>query len=247
MIIAYGSDLHLDHAKLSYPIKNRGAKVLVLAGDIIVPIKIRLHNEYFDFFKEMCDKFEYVLYVPGNHEYYQANLNVVDTFLCRERKHLPDNLFHLQSEEITIEDITFAGATLWTDYFKQSPFSMNRARNFSDHLMINDFTPEQAVEEHESARYFFEKSKAQVFISHHAPSGGSVNPKWAGHPDNGSFYSSLDKLILEKQPKLWIHGHMHDSVDYMVGKTRILCNPRGYPRERSPRFQYDYKYVEVNV
>lgn len=247
MIIAYGSDLHLDHAKLSYPIKNRGAKVLILAGDIIVPIKVRLHEEYFAFFKEMCDKFEYVLYVPGNHEYYGAYMNVMDNFLFHNVGHIPDNLLYLQSKEVLIDDITFAGSTLWTDYFKQSPFSMQRARGFSDHIMIKDFSPEEAVAKHERTKAFFERTKAQVFISHHAPCGGSVNPKWAGHPDNGSFYSSLDKLILEKQPKLWIHGHMHDPVDYMVGKTRIVCNPRGYPMERSPRFQYDFKYVEINA
>ena len=27
---------------------------------------------------------------------------------------------------------------------------------------------------------------------------------------------------------LWIHGHLHDSVDCEVAGTRVVCNPRGY-------------------
>ena len=29
-------------------------------------------------------------------------------------------------------------------------------------------------------------------------------------------------------PDLWIHGHIHRSVDYTVGRTRVLANPRGH-------------------
>jgi hypothetical protein len=27
-------------------------------------------------------------------------------------------------------------------------------------------------------------------------------------------------------------GHTHDSFDYMLGKSRVVCNPRGYPINR---------------
>jgi hypothetical protein len=29
---------------------------------------------------------------------------------------------------------------------------------------------------------------------------------------------------------LWVHGHTHDSFDYEVNGTRVVCNPRGYAR-----------------
>ena len=38
-------------------------------------------------------------------------------------------------------------------------------------------------------------------------------------------------LIEERQPALWVHGHTHDSCDYRVGNTRVICNPRGYENE----------------
>lgn len=38
-------------------------------------------------------------------------------------------------------------------------------------------------------------------------------------------------------PDLWVHGHMHNSVDYRVGATRVVTNPRGYAgHEINPNF-----------
>lgn len=39
--------------------------------------------------------------------------------------------------------------------------------------------------------------------------------------------------VRERQAKLWlwIHGHSHDRCDYLLGKTRIIANPLGYPNE----------------
>jgi hypothetical protein len=41
----------------------------------------------------------------------------------------------------------------------------------------------------------------------------------------------LDDLLAHAQ--LWIHGHTHDSTDYVIQTgqttTRVVCNPRGYP------------------
>ena len=46
---------------------------------------------------------------------------------------------------------------------------------------------------------------------------------------NGGYSSSLDEFIMDHpQIKLWTHGHTHEPFDYMVGETRIVCNPRGY-------------------
>ena len=44
---------------------------------------------------------------------------------------------------------------------------------------------------------------------------------------------------------LWIHGHTHESFDYEIGKTRVICNPRGYaPIEINKEFKPDFN-VEV--
>ena len=35
-------------------------------------------------------------------------------------------------------------------------------------------------------------------------------------------------MIEIKQPSLWLHGHTHESFDYNIKNTRVVCNPRGY-------------------
>ena len=46
---------------------------------------------------------------------------------------------------------------------------------------------------------------------------------------NGGYASDLSDFILDHpQIKLWTHGHMHQCFDYMIGSTRVVCNPRGY-------------------
>ena len=44
----------------------------------------------------------------------------------------------------------------------------------------------------------------------------------------------------EDKVTLWVHGHFHDSFDYDVYGTRVVCNPRGYsPDALNPGFDSD--------
>jgi Icc-related predicted phosphoesterase len=60
----------------------------------------------------------------------------------------------------------------------------------------------------------------------------SVAKRYANDPLNPAFASRLEDLIEKYQPALWIHGHTHEPCDYELFGTRVLCNPRGYPREK---------------
>lgn len=61
----------------------------------------------------------------------------------------------------------------------------------------------------------------------------SVPPRFREDVLTGTFASDLSELIDRGRPDLWVHGHVHDSCDYRIGDTRILCNPRGYNDENS--------------
>ena len=74
-----------------------------------------------------------------------------------------------------------------------------------------------------------------VVVTHHAPHPGSVNRRWKGSSLNPAFASNLSELIELYRPALWVHGHMHDSSDYVVRDTRIVANPKGYHNE-NPAF-----------
>ena len=59
------------------------------------------------------------------------------------------------------------------------------------------------------------------------------------HETIGAYASDVESIIYEHEPTLWIHGHIHDTRDYMIGNTRILCNPRGYPRKDDTNGNFD--------
>lgn len=46
-----------------------------------------------------------------------------------------------------------------------------------------------------------------------------------------AYASDLEQTMMEFGPDLWVHGHTHHAVDYHVGATRVVSNPRGYARE----------------
>jgi Icc-related predicted phosphoesterase len=64
---------------------------------------------------------------------------------------------------------------------------------------------------------------------------------------NACFISRLEHLMDGARVRLWIHGHTHDSFDYTVNGTRVVCNPRGYAKNgvnENARFDPDY-IVEI--
>lgn len=115
------------------------------------------------------------------------------------------------------------------------------------------FSAQASAQEHALARAFLEQELAQklaratVVVTHHAPSAKSIHPRFAADSralasrgrlpnENGSwrinpcFASNLEPLA--RQADVWVHGHMHDGVDYRVGDCRVVANPRGYPAWR---------------
>ncbi len=53
-------------------------------------------------------------------------------------------------------------------------------------------------------------------------------------PLTGAFVSDLSALLEKYQPSLCVHGHVHNSSDYRIGRSRIVCNPHGYGQEDYP-------------
>jgi hypothetical protein len=70
-----------------------------------------------------------------------------------------------------------------------------------------------------------------VVITHHAPSRRSVHPRFASSLLNAAFVSDAERFLGGDRVQLWIHGHTHDSFDYVVDGTRVVCNPRGYAKD----------------
>lgn len=117
----------------------------------------------------------------------------------------------------------------------------------------SDFTPEDSVEDHHKflvklSTCLQENSVTPfVVVGHHAPSKSSTHPRYKNEKMmNGAYSSDLTDFILNhRQIKLWTHGHTHESFDYMIGTTRIVCNPRGYINYEDRADDFELKFLDV--
>lgn len=200
-------------------------------------------NLFRNFLKRVSKEFPHVIYIAGNHEFYHGKYPETYDYL-REEVAKYSNIYFLEQEIKEIDEITFIGGTLWTDMNKRDPVTINACAS-----MMNDYRtirmpgkgyaklrPEVTIRQHDQTVKFIKsvvegnRDKKYVVVGHHAPSKISCKPRYQkDHLLNGAYSSDLSELILNNpQIKLWTHGHTHDKFDYMIGETRIVCNPRGY-------------------
>jgi predicted phosphodiesterase len=113
------------------------------------------------------------------------------------------------------------------------------------------FTPEDAMEEfHKFIGYtksVLPDLDKVVMVTHHTPSHTSCHPRYKTDKlMNGGYHSDLSEFILDNPKiKLWTHGHTHEDFDYMIGTTRVVCNPRGYINYEDRAETWDLKYFDV--
>jgi predicted phosphodiesterase len=230
-------------------------------------------EKYHKFFQECGERFPHVIYIMGNHEHYNGDYRNTITTL-RDRLSYIRNLHILDKDTFVVDDVTFIGGTLWTDMNKEDPITLmqmsgmmndfrcvqnsNRVTTFKDedgkfHERKSRFTPEDAVEDHKQMmdyiRIMIEGKFDQKFVvvGHHSPSKQSTHPRYKEEVVmNGGYSSDLNDFIMDHpQIKLWTHGHTHEDFDYMIGSTRIVCNPRGYIRYETRADRFELKFLEI--
>ena len=224
------NDLHVEFDDFIVP--KTDADVVILAGDIGVGMSGAswaaegIRNKP-------------VIYILGNHEYYHHDLSLIN----KMKSNSAENIHVLDNDELIIGDTRFLGCTLWTDFLLDGEDNQISAMRFagramSDFFVINSngnrFSPPESAEIHERSREWLNQKLATPFsgktvvITHHAPSPMSLHPKFEGNLMNPAFISNLESLMDETRVQLWVHGHTHNSFDYKVAGTRVVCNPRGY-------------------
>lgn len=163
----------------------------------------------------------------------------------------------LENSAVLMGDVRILGCTLWTDFElytspdqsqKEREIQIADAMESAAHAM-NDFrairhttadgqtyqwSPPASRRTHLASRAWLEAMLRRphdgptVVVTHHAPSKRSLSARYKGSILSPAFASNLEDLILGTQPDLWVHGHMHNSSDYQLGRTRVICNPSGY-------------------
>ena len=231
------SDLHLDFTPIT--INNCGADVLIVAGDLG---ELRSPN-FVPFFQSCSDNFEKTFFVPGNHEFYGGRIDLVKQKLAEIIGKFP-NITLLDDYATWYKGYQFVGGTLWTDCNKMDPMTLHALKNMMwDFTGIRKpnglhFSPADSVDFHHKTMEYFDLVLGSnthnrcIVVTHHSPCMQSVHERYRHDVImNGGFHSDLSEFILDRpQIKLWIHGHTHFPFDYMLGETRIVCNPRGYTK-----------------
>jgi len=203
-------------------------------------------QRYRDFFKRCSFQFPHVIYIMGNHEFYNGKFFAGIDYMREELAKYP-NIYMLEQDTKVIDDVTFVGATLWTDMNKGDPLTMHAIEGMMNDFRIirNDkrsFAPMSArdvADRHARTLSYFRSVLAEqhdrkfVVVGHHTPSFQSMHPMYANDSlMNGGYHSDLSEFILDHpQIKLWTHGHTHHPFDYVIGETRVVCNPRGYEND----------------
>lgn len=203
---------------------------------------------YRRFFEHVSREFKTVLYVMGNHEHYKGRWDRTESVL-REECARHGNIHLLEQDKMVIDDTVFLGASIWSSLNDGDPITMFTVKDMmNDYRSITEkngenyhkLRPETTYKKHlETVRWLdhmlADDKRPTVVVGHHAPSRQSIHPKYQHQTlMNGAFASNLEHLMLDRDHvKLWVHGHVHDRHDYMVGDARVLCNPHGYPGEAS--------------
>jgi len=275
MKIALVSDVHLEFGDLDFDNTDNADVLILggdicVAADIaqrdpygVMGEQYR-SNRFHEFFERCCARFPHVIFIVGNHEHYNGDFQKTIPHFRDVLGYLK-NLHILEKETFMLDDITFIGGTLWTDMNRRDMRTLHEiSRMMNDFRCVvnsadderswpSQFTTTDAANDHDIMLEFIrttveaDVTKRYVVVGHHAPSRTSTHPRYSRELImNGGYSSELDDFILDHpQIRLWTHGHTHEDFDYLIGSTRILCNPRGYINYEERADTWRLKTVEV--
>ncbi|SFM03274.1 metallophosphoesterase [Methylorubrum salsuginis] len=242
------SDLHVDACPWEPPPGPR-VDLAIVAGDVADGLTRRAIPWLA---AHVRPRARHVVYVPGNHDFYGCRLPD-EIARGRDAAIAADMTLLDGGQSRVVDGLRIVGATLWTNYAVGQPrwsqaWGMreagDRERGMRDHRRIQKrdrmgspapFRPPAALALHGEQRERIERVLAEphqgqtVVVTHHAPHPRSLPAGEATGPGDAAYASDLSAILDgEQAPDLWIHGHVHRSVDYRVGRTRVLANPRGH-------------------
>ncbi len=260
------SDLHLEAQPQFEVAPAPGADLMVLAGDIgSYQAGSRLAetgDEDFGLarFSPRQGWPVPVLFVPGNHEYDGLEFEPTMARLRETCERL--GITWLDREVMVIDGVRFIGSTLWSDFDALVPPEATptvqlkarekafRAANFylrkhstlmNGERMLAEQMREVALDcqrwLREALSHPFEGTT--VAVTHFAPSLRSADPRYGLVPGTAGFCNALDDLL--PLADWWLHGHLHCTQHYQVGRCRVRANTLGYAgKGEQTTFRPDY-------
>jgi Icc-related predicted phosphoesterase len=230
---------------------------------------------FHEFFTRCAERFPHVIYVLGNHEYYHSDFATALGEMRRKLAYLPNLYILEREIKVIGDVTFIGGTlwtdmnnrdeltlyhmrTMMNDFrvIQNSAVPVHfRTQEGEFKTRVAKFSPEDAVTEHVKMKEYIQVVTAflgqnpnkYVVVGHHAPSRKSTHPRYAHDTImNGGYSSNMDDFIIDRpQIRLWTHGHTHDDFDYVIGETRVVCNPRGYINYEPKASEWKLKIVEV--
>ena len=245
-LIQFTSDLHLEFYKEDMDIKTwliPSAPYLAILGDLGYPY----HKNFMEFLSQVSKIYKKVFFVPGNHEYYQYDVQKAQTIeeinlkikkICSSF----DNVFMLNNNEYILDNYIILGTTLWSkipeEYEEMIKYNINDYNdiyynlNNEKRLITTQFINAEYIKNLNWLENTIEKYKDKkkiIIMTHHLPSLKLIHKKYDSCPVNCAFASDLDYLI-EKYVniKYWLCGHTHSHVKATINNCLCIANPFGY-------------------
>ncbi len=241
MRIGLFSDIHLEHCRTNdkSPWSQRSVlknlweqtqdlklDLIVNAGDTHHDAGVRAHTK-----NVVADYCPYID-VLGNHDLWSNDWYSGSTVGTR-----------------TEGDFNIMYGSMWTNFNNNDCEAALASIYINDFRYIHNIELEDVIKRFNLFLAYVELNKPDIVVSHFAPSPMSIHPKYAGSDLNSYFCPDALGLLTHK-PRLWLHGHIHDPVEYEYNTptscTRVVANPMGYPGETYKSVN-DYKIKVIEI
>jgi len=256
IVVHYISDLHLefftDDVDLNLipavkavlkTIEKNDINVLAIAGDLGHPNK-ESYDKALLFFK---DKFDHVIVIKGNHEYYSKLPHTELENIIEEKCKFTGAIYlNNTSWRIPNSNIVFLGTTLWS---KITPMGFEA---------VNDKkfcykTIEEAKEKHSTSAEWLEtqisnanKEDKIIVITHHLPSIKCIHKRYRFFSIYNTAYVANMEHLMKDNVIAWIHGHTHAPIHVDINGVTVVCNPSGYKEDFCQNNYNKYKPIIIN-
>jgi len=266
--IQIASDIHSEFwsQKKTFNFLKPSAPILALLGDIGCVGSDDDFEIYKRFVTEQLSRYEHVILVAGNHEYYynppKGNSRVSKTntlAACNKKikafaKTSPKlHFLHNSTMKLTVNKKKYViiGSVLWTWIPKEQRSDIQGMMNDYKYINVRDpktkrirnITSDEIAAKHLRNRRYI---KAQLAAAKKAKATAIVlthHKPYQNKKTNSSYacaYESDMTHLFKKPLVAWAYGHTHIKDESTVKGIKVVSNPKGYPRQQT---RFDSSYV----
>jgi Icc-related predicted phosphoesterase len=236
------SDLHIDFPGAhGIPRLAQGAALVIVAGDTCQGLVRAIEA-----LRRAFPNTE-IATVAGNHEYYGFCLP--DELAAGRARAKELGVHLLENDTALFGHLRVIGATGWTDYEAfgerlREPGMRTAYDLMQDHKKIKwrrdpwmRFRPQEARALHLQSRAYIEATLAKphsgetLILTHHPGTIEAIAPAFQRSLTSLAYFSELLPIVDRYQPRWWVSGHTHLSMNFQRGRTRMISNPCGYADE----------------